>query len=79
MNNETSAEIIQENAQTGIREFKHVDWKVSARHERYYVKRYMEETALAVRIVVDRSASMLYRTEHLPIVPCNWTGGPRSP
>lgn len=38
---------------------KHVDWKVSARHDRYYVKRYLEDTALSVRIVVDRSASML--------------------
>ncbi len=45
---------------------KHVDWKVSARHDRYYVKRYMEETALAVRIVVDRSASMLYSTADWP-------------
>jgi len=42
---------------------KHVDWKVSARHERYYVKRYEEDTALSVRLVVDRSASMLQATE----------------
>jgi uncharacterized protein (DUF58 family) len=38
---------------------KHIDWKVSARHDRYYVKRHIEDTALTVRIVVDRSASML--------------------
>jgi len=38
---------------------KHVDWKASARHDRYYVKRYLEDTALSVRLVVDRSASML--------------------
>lgn len=42
---------------------KHVDWKASARHDRYYVKRYLEDTALSVRIVVDRSASMLQATE----------------
>ena len=42
---------------------KHVDWKVSARHERYYVKRYLEDTSLSVRIVVDRSASMLQSSE----------------
>lgn len=42
---------------------KHVDWKVSARHERYYVKRYEEDTALSVRLVVDRSASMLQATD----------------
>ncbi len=45
---------------------KHVDWKVSARHDRYYVKRYLEDTALTVRIVVDRSASMLQATEDRP-------------
>jgi len=38
---------------------KHIDWKVSARHDEYFVKRYIEDTALSVRIVVDRSASML--------------------
>ncbi|MBF0245110.1 MAG: DUF58 domain-containing protein [Planctomycetes bacterium] len=42
---------------------KHIDWKVSARQNRYYVKRYLEDTALAVRIVVDRSASMLMETD----------------
>ena len=38
---------------------KHVDCKASARHDVYYVKRHVEDTALTVRIVVDRSASML--------------------
>ncbi|MBI2195343.1 MAG: DUF58 domain-containing protein [Planctomycetes bacterium] len=37
---------------------KHMDWKVSARLDRYYVKRYLEDTALSVRLVLDRSASM---------------------
>jgi len=37
---------------------KHVDWKATARHERYYVKRYIEDTALTVRLVVDRSGSL---------------------
>jgi len=45
---------------------KHIDWKVSARHDRYYVKRYLEDTALAVRLVVDRSASMCQATEARP-------------
>jgi|688.fasta_scaffold40233_4 uncharacterized protein (DUF58 family) len=36
---------------------KHVDWKVSARHDRYFVKRYIEDTALSVQLVVDNSAS----------------------
>ncbi|MBM4149378.1 MAG: DUF58 domain-containing protein [Lentisphaerae bacterium] len=37
---------------------KHVDWKVSARHDQYYIKRYIEDTALAVQLVVDSSASL---------------------
>lgn len=37
---------------------KHIDWKVSAKHEHFFVKRYIEDTALAVRLVVDASASM---------------------
>lgn len=45
---------------------KHIDWKVSARHDRVYVKRYLEDTAMAVRLVVDRSASMLQASEGLP-------------
>jgi uncharacterized protein (DUF58 family) len=45
---------------------KHIDWKVSARHDKYYVRRYLEDTALAVRVVVDRSASMLQTTGELP-------------
>jgi len=38
--------------------FKLIDWKASARHDRIYVKRQLEDTALHVRIVVDRSGSM---------------------
>ena len=35
-----------------------IDWKASARHDRVYVKRQLEDTALQVRLVVDRSGSM---------------------
>jgi uncharacterized protein (DUF58 family) len=45
---------------------KHVDWKASARHDHYYVKRYLEDTALTVRLVVDRSGSMRRATESGP-------------
>jgi uncharacterized protein (DUF58 family) len=37
---------------------RHVDWKVSARQDRIFVRRYLEDTAQCVRLVVDRSASM---------------------
>lgn len=41
---------------------KHVDWKVSARHDQYFIKRYIEDTALAVQLVVDSSASLKQTT-----------------
>jgi uncharacterized protein (DUF58 family) len=43
-----------------------IDWKASARHDRVFVKRQLEETALEVRIVVDRSGSMRRATEPGP-------------
>ncbi len=42
---------------------KHIDWKVLGRTDRYYVRRYEDETNLRVYLVVDRSASMKY-TSH---------------
>lgn len=41
---------------------KHVDWKVSARHDKFFVKRYIEDTSLSVRLVVDSSASQKQTT-----------------
>lgn len=37
-----------------------IDWKLYARSNRYYVKRYEEETNLRCKIIVDQSASMQY-------------------
>jgi uncharacterized protein (DUF58 family) len=45
---------------------KHMDWKASARHDRYYLKRYIEDRSLAVRIVLDGSASMLQAADGVP-------------
>jgi uncharacterized protein (DUF58 family) len=39
---------------------KHLDWKVLGRTDRYYVKRYEDETNLRVYIILDRSNSMAY-------------------
>lgn len=44
---------------------RHLDWKVLARTERYYVRRYEDETNLRVYLVLDRSASMGYRSQGL--------------
>jgi len=40
---------------------RHVDWKVYAKTDRYYVKQYEEETNLQHYILLDTSASMQYR------------------
>ncbi len=42
-------------------ELRHVDWKVYAKTDRYYVKQYEEETNLRHYVVLDTSASMRYR------------------
>ncbi len=39
-----------------------LDWKVYARLDRYYVKRFEEETNLECRLLLDVSASMSYRS-----------------
>jgi len=39
---------------------RHIDWKLFARSEKLFVKRYEEETNLRCRILIDTSASMRY-------------------
>jgi len=39
---------------------KHIDWRVLARTDKYYVKRYEDETNLRVYLSLDRSNSMNY-------------------
>ncbi|MDQ7065643.1 MAG: DUF58 domain-containing protein [candidate division KSB1 bacterium] len=39
---------------------RHIDWKVYARTDRYYVKEFEEETNLACHILLDLSKSMTY-------------------
>lgn len=41
-------------------DLKRLDWKVLGRTDRYYVRRYEDETNLRVYLVVDRSGSMGY-------------------
>jgi uncharacterized protein (DUF58 family) len=42
---------------------RHVDWKVYAKSDKYYVKEYEEETNLRAYLLLDASASMGYRSE----------------
>ena len=39
---------------------RHIDWKLYARTEKLFVKRYEEETNLRCQLVIDQSSSMLY-------------------
>lgn len=43
-------------------EFKHVDWKVYAKTDRFYVKQFEEETNLKAYILLDCSGSMAYKS-----------------
>jgi uncharacterized protein (DUF58 family) len=47
-------------------ETRHIDWRVFARTDRYFIKRYQDETNLRVYLVVDRSASMHYASGRWP-------------
>jgi len=44
-------------------DLRHVDWKVFARSDRYYIKEYEEETNLVAAILLDVSESMRYGSE----------------
>ena len=39
---------------------KHIDWKLFARTEKLFVKRYEEETNLRAHLVIDTSSSMIF-------------------
>jgi uncharacterized protein (DUF58 family) len=41
-----------------------IDWKVYARSDRYYVKKFEEETNLDCHLMLDASASMAYGSHH---------------
>ena len=41
-------------------DIRHIDWKVFGRADRFYIKRYEEETNLKAHILLDVSESMRY-------------------
>jgi uncharacterized protein (DUF58 family) len=49
-------------------DLRHMDWKAVARVERYYVKRFEDETEMRTFLLVDASASMGYRGQHEKVV-----------
>ena len=46
-------------------DLRHLDWKVLGRMDRYYIKRYEEETNITACILLDSSASMTYGSGEL--------------
>lgn len=42
-------------------DFKHIDWKVYGKTDRFYVRRYEEETNLRAWVALDTSSSMYFR------------------
>jgi uncharacterized protein (DUF58 family) len=46
-------------------EIRHIDWKAYGKFDRYYVKRFEEETELTAYLVLDRSGSMSYTGDGL--------------
>ena len=44
-------------------EIKHIDWKAYGKFDKYYVKRFEEETELRAYLLIDSSASMGYRSD----------------
>lgn len=55
-----SAEFAEHKLYSPGDDLRRVDWKALAKSDRYYVKRFVEETSLSTYIVLDRSASMAY-------------------
>jgi uncharacterized protein (DUF58 family) len=54
---------------------KHIDWKLFAKTDKLYTKRYEEETNLRCHMILDNSASMYYpRVDHLNIENLNKIG-----
>ena len=48
-------------------EIRHIDWKVYAKTDKYYVKQFEDETNLRAYMVVDSSGSMDFQSEDAPI------------
>jgi uncharacterized protein (DUF58 family) len=46
---------------------RHIDWRVLGRRDKLYVKQYEEETCLRCHLLVDKSASMGYKSEGMPL------------
>jgi uncharacterized protein (DUF58 family) len=54
-------------------DFKHIDWKLMGKRDRYYVKQYEEDSSLRAYLVVDTSGSMGYKSgKHTKLDYARW-------
>lgn len=60
-----SVEFAEHRQYTAGDEIRHIDWRVYARSDRFYIKQFEEETNLRAYILVDASGSMAYSSEEL--------------
>ncbi|MDR4508655.1 MAG: DUF58 domain-containing protein [Candidatus Brocadiaceae bacterium] len=58
----SSIEFLEHKEYSPGNEIKHIDWKVQARTDKYYVKQFEEETNLRCYIFLDASGSMGYKS-----------------
>jgi uncharacterized protein (DUF58 family) len=58
-----SVEFAEHKEYTPGDEIRHIDWKAYGKFDRYYVKRFEQETNLRAYLVVDASGSMAYRSD----------------
>ena len=56
-----SVEFAEHKEYTPGDEIRHIDWKAYGKFDKYYVKRFEQETNLRAYLVVDASGSMAYR------------------
>ncbi|MGY8769533.1 MAG: DUF58 domain-containing protein [Pirellulales bacterium] len=55
-----SIEFLQHREYVAGDDLRHVDWKVWAKQDKYYIKQYEEDTNMRCNLLVDASASMQY-------------------
>lgn len=58
----SSIEFLEHKEYSPGNEVKHIDWKVLAKTDRYYIKQFEEETNLKCYIFIDSSGSMGYKS-----------------
>jgi len=58
----SSIEFLEHKEYSPGNEIKHIDWKVHARTDKYYIKEFEEETNLKCYIFLDASGSMEYKS-----------------